>query len=100
MSPEASLWSFISDASILVKIVLSILFCASITSWAIIIQKMIFFKRTLGSFNEFEKTFWSSTDLNKLYQQLNDSNHKSGLAAVFHDGFKEYRRANEIEASR
>ncbi len=99
MTPEASLWSFISDASVTVKVVLAILFCASIASWAIILQKILLFKKVLKNCREFEKTFWTG-DLNKIYQSLAQVQGISGLQALFHDGYKEFRRANDLEITR
>jgi biopolymer transport protein TolQ len=92
MTAEPSLWSFIVNAGPVVKAVLCILFCASVVSWALIIQKILLFRATFGAMNQFEQTFWSGTDLNKMYQQISQNNAVSGLAAIFCAGFKEFRR--------
>ncbi|MBS0350514.1 MAG: protein TolQ [Proteobacteria bacterium] len=92
MSAEPSLWSFIADSGPLVKSVLCILLCASIASWAIIIQKWLIFKKYTSAMESFEKTFWSGTDLNKLYQQFTQQQPNTGLAQIFCAGFKEFHR--------
>lgn len=92
MSTEPSLWSFIINASVVVKAVLSILFLASIASWTIIIQRALLFKNHFNAMTKFESTFWSGVDLNKLFQQCSQQQHLSGLPAVFYAGFKEFRR--------
>ncbi len=94
MHSESSLWSFIINAGPVVKTVLAILFCASILSWAIIIQKALLFKNTFANMAEFEKVFWSSPDLNKLYQQLSQRN-PEGLSNIFCNGFREFRRLHD-----
>lgn len=92
MTSEPSLWSFIANAGPVVKTVLCILFCASVASWAIIIQRILLFKNTFAAINQFEQTFWSGADLNKIYQQIAQFTPASGLAGIFYAGFKEYRR--------
>lgn len=94
MNAEPSFWSFIINAGPVVKTVLAILFCASILSWGIIIQRALLFKKTFSSMAQFEETFWSSSDLNKLYQQLSQR-HPRGLANIFCAGFREYRRLHD-----
>ena len=95
MTAEPSLWSFVINASPVVKAVLCILFCASVVSWALIIQRILLFKANFESMNQFEQTFWSGTDLNKMYQQSAQQNPASGLAAIFCAGFKEFRRLGD-----
>ncbi len=92
MTSEPSLWSFIANAGPVVKAVLCILFCASVASWAIIIQKLLLFKNNVAAMERFEQVFWSGTDINKMYQQIAQNNPVSGLAGIFCSGFKEFRR--------
>ena len=92
MSAEPSLWSFIVNAGPVVKAVLCILFCASVVSWSLIIQRFLLFKTNFEAMNQFEQTFWSGTDLNKMYQQISQQQPVSGLAAIFCASFKEFRR--------
>lgn len=91
MHSEPSLWSFIINAGPLVKTVLCILFLASVASWVIIIQRTFLFKRYFAAVGRFEQTFWSGSDLNKIYQQLSQGP-ATGLSAIFCAGFKEFRK--------
>ncbi len=91
MHSEPSLWSFIINAGPLVKAVLCILFCASVASWAIIIQRAFLFKRYFAGVSRFEHTFWSGSDLNKIYQQLSQAP-ATGFSGIFCAGFKEFRK--------
>ena len=94
MNAEPSLWSFVLNAGPVVKTVLCILFCASVVSWAIIIQYILLFRKNFAAMAQFEQTFWSS-DLNKLYQQLHQRS-SSGLSGVFCAGYREFRRLTDI----
>ena len=96
MTAEPSLWSFIINADIVVKIVMMILLFASIASWTIIIQRSKLLKQTQYHLKQFEKRFWSGIDLSSLFEQL--TNHKeslSGLATIFHAGFNEFTRLHQ-----
>ncbi|MCH9769324.1 MAG: protein TolQ [Gammaproteobacteria bacterium] len=91
-----SLFSFIADASIVVKFVMLILLLASVASWTIIVQRFMLFRRAKQMANQFENQFWSGTDLNTLSQQLqNNPEASSGLARIFLTGFNEYQRLKQ-----
>ena len=78
----------------LVRGVLILLGLASLTSWAIIINKglaLISLERRAG---RFEKVFWSGKSLDELYSQFG-SNTDHPFAAVFVSGVREWRRAFE-----
>ncbi len=92
MQAEPSLWSFIVNAGPVVKTVLCILFLASITSWTIIIQRVLLFKNYFAAAEKFEQNFWSGSDLNKMYQHFSQQNLSLGLTGIFCAGYKEFRR--------
>lgn len=102
IGPQVSGISVISlfmRADPLVKIVMGILFLASLWSWAIILNKWI----ALGSLSrratKFEKIFWSGQSLDELYQQFaKTADHP--MAAVFTSALREWRRAFEGGAVR
>lgn len=90
---EPSLWSFIINASPVVKLVLLILLMASLASWTIIIERVLFFKRQRREAKVFENHFWSGANLPNLYQEMHDDpQHQFGLSHIFYDGFKEFQR--------
>jgi len=93
MITEPSLWSFVSSASPVVKFVLLILLVASLASWTIIIQRMLYFKQMRRAAHNFEKRFWSGGNLRELFQELSKkSKSLLGLAHIFHSGFSEFQR--------
>lgn len=99
MTAEPSLWSFISDAGFIVKLVLMILFTASIASWAIIVQRNSLFKQTQKAIQDFEKTFWSGINLTDFFNRVEQQDQVSGLSAIFQAGFHEFTRLSQQSTS-
>lgn len=96
MAAEPSLWSFIANASLIVKLVMLLLLAASIWSWTIIFQRWIFLKEANLAVKKFEEQFWSGNELQKLYQELNTHRDSlRGLEIIFYAGFSEYTRLSK-----
>ncbi len=95
MSIEPSLWSFISHSGIIVKIVLLILLLASIASWAIIIQRALWFKQIKNAAKSFNERFWSGSDLGQLYERADGQESLTATHHIFHAGFKEFKKLNQ-----
>lgn len=85
------------QAGLVVKTVMMILLIASVLSWTLILQRAWYFNRKKQQCEAFDRRFWDSSDLSKLYADV-DSNvdDKQGLAAIFHVGFKEYVRSRKL----
>ncbi len=96
-----SILALMTNASLLVQAVMAILFIASVISWIMIIQRGLFLSGAERSFREFEDTFWSGVDLNKLYQELTEraqqSGHVDGIENVFRAGFREFNRLAQTD---
>lgn len=91
-----SIWELVVGASLLVKLVMLILFCASIISWVMIFQRAIYQSKAKAAFDYFEKQFWSGIDLNQLYRQGNNRNDSvEGIENIFRAGFKEFTRLRQ-----
>lgn len=101
MSHEPSLWSFIANAGPVVKIVMMLLFAASLWSWTIIFQRFFFLKDAEFAVKKFEKKFWSGSDLNNFFVELS-SRHSNlhGLEHIFHAGFSEYFRLKKTSSAK
>lgn len=96
MINEPSLWSFIANASLLVKLVMLLLFSASLVSWTMIFQRGIFLNAARSAIEKFEQRFWSGGNLGKFYQELqarHDDLH--GLEYIFHSGFDEFNKLHK-----
>lgn len=92
MSVDMSILSLITEASLVVKVVMLLLLLASLASWWLIFIKWGQLRKAKGEVGEFEEKFWSGTSLDKLYQGMTRSGGVSGSANIFVAGFKEYAR--------
>ena len=99
MTQELSLIELILDASILVQMVMLILVLASVTSWFLIIQRVMLMRRTDDELFLFEEQFWSGVDLAQLYREGNqavaDGQLPTGVESLFRAGFKEFSRLTQ-----
>ncbi len=89
---DQSLWSFFADAGVIVKTVMLILLAASVVSWTFIIQRFLVLKNTKLAMQNFESKFWSGSDLNMLYQRVEQNHNARSIEAIFYSGFKEFNR--------
>lgn len=97
---QMSMWSLISNASLVVQFVMLILVGASVTSWVIIFQRSQLLRAARNSLNAFEDRFWSGVDLSKLYRQVNSNpDLDSGVEQIFRAGFKEFSRLSQQQSA-
>lgn len=90
---DMSLYTLVSNASLPVMLVMAILLITSLVSWWYIFIKFFTLKQADKNALDFEQTFWSGGDLNKLYDSLSESRRKTqGMGSIFEAGFKEYMR--------
>lgn len=91
-----SMWSLVSNASLLVQIVMLILIGASVTSWVLIFQRSALLRAAKKSLESFEDRFWSGIDLSKLYRQVGTTPDPGcGVEQIFRAGFKEFSRLRQ-----
>ena len=69
MNEELSLVDLVLDASLTVQSVMAILMMASMASWYMIVQRVIYFRHVSIEMVLFEEQFWSGIDLSKLYRE-------------------------------
>jgi biopolymer transport protein TolQ len=70
------------------------LLCASIWTWAIIIDKLIAYNRMRAGLNRFEQVFWSGQSLEELYRNLSDRK-TTGMGAIFVAAMREWKKSFE-----
>ena len=91
VSHDLSIVAMVLSASIVVKVVMGILVFASLLSWTYIFMKMFQIRRARRQADEFEREFWSGSDLVGLYQRAAGGRHVStGMERIFEAGFKEF----------
>ncbi|MFV0477161.1 MAG: protein TolQ [Parahaliea sp.] len=96
MEDQLSLIDLVLHASITVQIVMALLLLASVVSWYMIVQRIIYFRSSQNDMIRFEEKFWSGIDLAQLYREGNeraaDGQLIVGMESIFRAGFKEFSR--------
>lgn len=90
MLESLSILQLMSDASLLVKVVMGILLFASVLAWVLIFRFVARFSGAFRHDSQFEEWFWSGEDLGKLYRGIQGVADRQGLEHIFHAGFSEY----------
>jgi biopolymer transport protein TolQ len=91
VSHDLSILSMIVNASIVVKLVMALLVLASMFSWTYIFMKLFAIRRAQRAAEEFEREFWSGSDLVGLYQRAAGGRYvATGMERIFEAGFKEF----------
>ena len=89
---DFSMWGLFMRATLTVKLVMLVLIVASFWAWAIIVQKLIEYRRARSERAAFEEAFWSGEPLDELYDQLGPSPNGAS-ERVFAAGMAEWRRS-------
>src|ERR1044072_8653529 len=96
MNTDLSILQLIWDASPVVKLVLALLLLASISSWAVIIDKARMLKQAIRAAGVFETSFWSGVDLSSLYRDIARTEATPlGMAGIFEAGFRDFGRLKQ-----
>lgn len=91
-----SVWYLISNAGVLVQLVMLLLLLASVASWALILQRVQVFRQAQQSRLAFEERFWSGMDLGQLYREVAaEPTPFSGMESIFRAGFREFSRLRQ-----
>jgi biopolymer transport protein TolQ len=91
VTQDLSLINLISNASFLVKLVVGLLLAMSLASWWFIFRKAFVVRDARRKAEDFERTFWSGSDLNSLFQAIVSSRRPSGsMERIFEAGFREF----------
>jgi len=88
---QMTVWSLISDASLLVQAVMLTLLLASLLSWYLIIQRSAVLRRNERLMKDFQLRFRSGNDLGQLYRESSDGvDEDAGLQQIFQAGYHEF----------
>ena len=91
---ELTLFGMFWSAHFVVKAVMLGLLLASVWTWAIIVDKMLLFRRVAKGMDRFEEVFWSGQSLEELFRNLSQRP-TSGMATLFIAAMREWKRAFE-----
>ena len=90
---DLSLLGLFFKADIVVQLVMILLIVASFWAWAIIIQKLLNFRRARAEAAAFDTAFWSGEPLDELFERLGPEP-VSPAERVFAAGMAEWRRSH------
>ncbi len=91
---QIDLIHMISNAGLVVQLVLLTLLFFSVTSWAIILIKSRYIKRAFKQSSEFNEFFWKSRDLSNAFAKAKQL-HGSPLARIFRIGYAELKKTSQ-----
>ena len=89
---EISVLNLFLQAGIVVKVVMILLFMASILSWIVIVERYKFFRKVKNENNIFLKKFWSGKDLSILHKEIQDKEVLYGSMNLFKNSFDEFHQ--------
>jgi biopolymer transport protein TolQ len=98
MEHTFSIFSIVSSAGLVVKLVLLILLAFSITSWAIIFFKFFSVRKAEKETEEFNQTFWKSKNISEAYSNSKKLRN-TPVARIFRIGFSELKKFDNFAGS-
>lgn len=95
VTQDLSFLSLISNASLLVQLVMALLLLVSIMSWTYIFRKMFAIRSAQTQTEDFERAFWSGGNLNALYEEATSNRRRTtgtsgALERIFESGMGEF----------
>jgi biopolymer transport protein TolQ len=98
VTQDLSFLSLVTNASLLVQLVMALLLAVSVMSWTYIFRKMFAIRNAQTQTEEFERAFWSGGNLATLYQDAASNRRKSSgksgaLERIFESGMAEFNKA-------
>lgn len=90
----------ITNASLLVQIVMAILFLASLLAWVLIFRLSARIGGAKSRDNQFLKWFWNGDNLHQLYTGIKSVRDRQGLEEVFANGFAEYQKFLQVQPAK
>lgn len=90
---DFSIWSPFMRATLTVKLVMILLVLASFWAWAIIIQKILDYRRARREAEMFDMAFWSGEPLDDLYEKIGETP-RGPSERVFVSGMVEWQRSH------
>jgi biopolymer transport protein TolQ len=90
---DYTMWALFMRATLIVKLVMISLIIASIWSWAIIVDKLIQYRRARAEAEIFDRAFWSGEPLDGLFEAIGTSP-RGQSEKIFVAGMLEWRRSH------
>ncbi|TWI70214.1 biopolymer transport protein TolQ [Pseudoduganella lurida] len=97
---DLSFIALISNAHLIVQLIMALLLGVSLISWTYIFKKLFDVRAARRMTLDFEKTFWAGGNLHQLYQSAssNRANH-GALSRIFEAGMGEFIKGKQAGAA-
>lgn len=93
---DLSFIHLISNAHILVQLIMALLLILSVVSWTYIFRKVFALRAARGQTEHFERSFWAGGNLHTLHQSASAQRDQSGpLARIFEAGMGEFIKGKQ-----
>ncbi len=99
MNQDMSIFSLVTQASLVVQIVMAGLMLASLASWTVIFGKLFGLRRIRSANDIFEREFWAGKNLNDLYADAGRKVDASPMERLFASGMREFLKLRERRVS-
>jgi biopolymer transport protein TolQ len=97
---DLSFLALITNASVLVQLVMALLLLVSLMSWTYIFRKMFAISAARSQTETFERSFWAGGSLHVLYQNAGNNRDQGGaLQRIFEAGMGEFIKGKASAAS-
>ena len=93
---DFSIWGLFAQATFAVQIIMFGLIGASVWCWAVIVDKVIQYRRARREAAVFDRAFWSGEPLDGLFEQIGP-NPKGQSGRIFAAGMTEWRRSHKAD---
>ena len=90
---DFTMWALFARATITVKIVMILLMAASIWCWAVIVDKIVQYRKARAEADVFDQQFWSGEPLDALFDQVG-ADPDGASQKIFAAGMLEWRRSH------
>ena len=95
MNQDFSIFTLVTQASLVVQLVMAGLMIASLASWTVIFSKLFGLARTRRANEDFEREFWAGKNINELYADAAKRADGSPMARIFASGMREFLKLRE-----
>lgn len=95
---DFSMWALFVRATFIVKIVMILLLGASVWCWAIVVDKLIQYRKARAEAAQFDAAFWSGEPLDALHAQLGPDPDGPN-ARIFASGMSEWQRSHRDDGA-
>ncbi|MGZ9811311.1 protein TolQ [Pseudoroseicyclus sp. H15] len=93
IATDYTMWALFARATLIVKLVMVLLVAASVWCWAVIIDKLVQYRRARREAQVFDESFWSGEPLDGLFDQIG-TNPAGQSQKIFVAGMLEWRRSH------